>query len=139
MHGRRRRTRGPSPSSRHRQFPFGAGALGRLQDRAAAGVPPLQWSGCLASIANAESVRQAKQGFISHAGGVNQDLGCGYSWAGENVGYTSTGVDDALLNSLFMNSPGHRAIITDCELTDAGFSAVSNGDKMTAAGDFGKK
>ena len=38
-----------------------------------------------------------------------------------------------------MNSPGHRAIITDCALTDAGFSAVSNGDKMTAAGDFGKK
>jgi uncharacterized protein YkwD len=38
-----------------------------------------------------------------------------------------------------MNSPDHRAIITDCELTDAGFSAVSDGDKMTAAGDFGKK
>jgi uncharacterized protein YkwD len=38
-----------------------------------------------------------------------------------------------------MNSPGHRAIITDCELTDAGVSAVSNGNKMTAAGDFGKK
>jgi uncharacterized protein YkwD len=39
----------------------------------------------------------------------------------------------------WMNSPGHRAIITDCELTDAGFSAVSNGDEMTAAGDFGTK
>jgi uncharacterized protein YkwD len=39
----------------------------------------------------------------------------------------------------WMNSPGHRAIITDCALTDAGFSAVSNGDKMTAAGDFGRQ
>jgi uncharacterized protein YkwD len=38
-----------------------------------------------------------------------------------------------------MNSPGHRAIIMDCGLTEAGFSAVSNGNKMTAAGDFGKK
>jgi uncharacterized protein YkwD len=38
-----------------------------------------------------------------------------------------------------MNSPGHRAIITDCELTEAGFSAVSNGNKMTAAGDFGTR
>ena len=38
-----------------------------------------------------------------------------------------------------MNSPGHRAVIIDCELTEAGFSAVSNGDEMTAAGDFGKK
>lgn len=39
----------------------------------------------------------------------------------------------------WMNSPGHRAIITDCRFTEAGFSAVSDGTKMTAAGDFGKK
>jgi uncharacterized protein YkwD len=39
----------------------------------------------------------------------------------------------------WMNSPRHRAIITDCGFTDAGFSAVSNGDKFTVAGDFGKK
>ena len=39
----------------------------------------------------------------------------------------------------WMNRPGHRAIITDCDLTEAGFSAVSNGDKITVAGDFGKK
>jgi uncharacterized protein YkwD len=38
-----------------------------------------------------------------------------------------------------MNSPRHRAIITDCELTDAGFSAVKDGDKITVAGDFGRK
>ncbi|MDX1887223.1 CAP domain-containing protein [Mycolicibacterium sp. 120270] len=39
----------------------------------------------------------------------------------------------------WMNSPDHRAIITDCALTDAGFSVVRNGAEMTAAGDFGKK
>lgn len=39
----------------------------------------------------------------------------------------------------WMNSPRHRAIITDCELTDAGFSAVSDGDKITVAGDFAKR
>ncbi len=39
----------------------------------------------------------------------------------------------------WMNSPPHRAIIVDCELTDAGFSAVSSGDKVTVAGDFGTK
>ncbi|MDA4106273.1 secretion protein [Mycobacterium holsaticum DSM 44478] len=39
----------------------------------------------------------------------------------------------------WMNSPGHRAIITDCGYTEAGFSAVSNGRKMSAAGDFGKR
>ncbi len=36
-----------------------------------------------------------------------------------------------------MNSPGHRAIIIDCEFADAGFSVVSDGEKMTVAGDFG--
>ena len=39
----------------------------------------------------------------------------------------------------WMNSPRHRAIITDCELTDAGFSAVSNGVKITVAGVFAKR
>ena len=83
------------------------------QDRANAGLPALQWSTCLASVAQGESVRQANQGAISHAGGVNLDLACGYTRAGENVGYTSGGIDDAQLNTLFMNSPGHRANILD--------------------------
>ncbi|MDY6871721.1 MAG: hypothetical protein SV966_14835 [Actinomycetota bacterium] len=39
-----------------------------------------------------------------------------------------------------MNSPGHRAIIADCTMTDAGFSAVTNSDRMTAAaGDLGTR
>jgi uncharacterized protein YkwD len=39
----------------------------------------------------------------------------------------------------WMSSPRHRAIITDCELTEAGFSAVSDGDEIVVAGNFGKK
>jgi uncharacterized protein YkwD len=39
----------------------------------------------------------------------------------------------------WMNSAGHRAIITDCELTEAGFAVLRSGNKMTAAGDFGKR
>lgn len=39
----------------------------------------------------------------------------------------------------WMDSPRHRAVITDCELTDAGFSAVGTWDRFTVAGDFGKK
>jgi hypothetical protein len=81
------------------------------QDRAAAGVAPLQWNDCLTGVAQGESARQAAQGYISHAGGVQLDLGCGFSTAGENVGSTSRGIDDAQLNTLFMNSPGHRANI----------------------------
>lgn len=81
------------------------------QDRAANGVAPLAWNGCLASVAQGESARQAAQGSISHNGGVYLDLACGYSTAGENVGFTSAGSDDAQLNTLFMNSPGHSANI----------------------------
>ena len=81
-------------------------------DRAAAGLPPLSWSPCLAAVARQNAQRMAAQGFISHANGVQLDLGCrlGYR-AGENVGYTSAGVNDAQLNTLFMNSPEHRANI----------------------------
>jgi uncharacterized protein YkwD len=38
-----------------------------------------------------------------------------------------------------MNSPGHRAVITDCALTEAGFSAVRSGSMLTVTGDFGAK
>jgi uncharacterized protein YkwD len=81
-------------------------------DRAAAGLPPLSWSPCLAAIAAQNAQRMAAQGSISHANGVQLDLGChlGYR-AGENVGYTSAGINDIQLNTLFMNSPEHRANI----------------------------
>ena len=63
-----------------------------------------------------------------------------YAALGEIVfwGTGSAGTPAAAVTG-WMNSPGHRAIIVDCEFADAGFSAVSNGEKMTAAGEFGKK
>ena len=70
-------------------------------------------------------------GAISHAGGVNLDLACGYSTAGENVGYTSAGIDDAQLNTLFMNSPGHRANILNPNFHVVGTAWV------VAANDYG--
>lgn len=81
-------------------------------DRAAAGLPPLNWSGCLAGVAYQNAARMAAQGFISHANGPSADLGCGLgSSAGENVGFWSGGVNDGQLNTMFMNSAGHRANI----------------------------
>lgn len=63
-----------------------------------------------------------------------------YATVGEVVFWgTGSSGSPAAAVTWWMNSPGHRAIITDCEFTDAGFSAVSDGNKMTAAGDFGKK
>ncbi len=63
-----------------------------------------------------------------------------YSTLGEVVFWgTGAAKTPAAAVTWWMNSPGHRAIITDCELTEAGFAAVSNGAKMTAAGDFGTR
>jgi uncharacterized protein YkwD len=59
------------------------------------------------------------------------ELGEVVFWGTGSAGTPATAV------AWWMNSPGHRAIITDCRLTEAGFSAVSNGNKMTATGDFG--
>jgi uncharacterized protein YkwD len=82
-------------------------------DRASAGLPPLQWSSCLAGIAYSNAVRMAAAGAISHAGGVQADFGCGLgsSQTGENVGWYSGGANDGVLNTMFMNSSEHRANI----------------------------
>jgi uncharacterized protein YkwD len=82
-------------------------------DRAAAGLPPLTWSGCLAGIAAAQSRAMVARGSIFHGSGVTQDFGCGLGsqQTGENVGYWSAGINDVQLNAMFMNSPEHRANI----------------------------
>jgi uncharacterized protein YkwD len=63
-----------------------------------------------------------------------------YSAIGEVVFWgTGSAGNPADAVTWWMNSPGHRAIITDCRFTDAGFSAVRNGEKVTVAGDFGER
>jgi uncharacterized protein YkwD len=72
----------------------------------------LTWSGCLYNVAASNASRMAAQGAISHANGPNVDLTCGLGHqAGENVGYWSAGINDGQLNTMFMNSAGHRANI----------------------------
>ena len=82
------------------------------RDRAAYGLGPLTWSSCLYSVAVANARRMATQGYISHTNGPYADLACGLGGqAGENVGYWSGGINDSQLNTMFMNSPDHRANI----------------------------
>ena len=84
------------------------------QDRASNGtLPPLAWSPCLANIALANAQRVAAQGYLSHTNGPTLDLGCdgSYTHGGENLAYTSAGIDDAQVNTMFMNSAPHRANI----------------------------
>ncbi|GAC1672356.1 MAG: hypothetical protein PVS3B2_14200 [Candidatus Dormibacteraceae bacterium] len=82
------------------------------QDRAANGLGPLNWSSCLYNVAVSNANRMAAQGAISHTNGPTVDLTCGLGrQAGENVGYWTGGINDAQLNTMFMNSAGHRANI----------------------------
>jgi uncharacterized protein YkwD len=98
-------------------------------DRAAAGLAPLSWSPCLYAVALQNARRMAAQGYISHANGVYQDLACGLgNRSGENVGYTSAGINDGLLNTMFMNSPEHRAnILGPFRYVGTAWAVASNG------------
>jgi uncharacterized protein YkwD len=98
-------------------------------DRAGAGLAPLSWSPCLYAVALQNARRMAAQGYISHANGVYQDLACGLgSRSGENVGYTSGGINDALLNTMFMNSPEHRAnILGPFHFVGTAWAVAANG------------
>ena len=66
-----------------------------------------------------------------------------------DAGYTQTGYTGEIVYwgtgsaatptaalDLWMNSPLHRAIIMNCAYTAGGFATASDGNKMTAVGDF---
>lgn len=108
----------PAPAPAPRPAPPPAVVVGSTQqalinqDRAANGLGPLTWNGCLYNVAVANAQRIAAQHYLSHTNGPQVDLGCGLGrQAGENVGYWSAGINDAQINTLFMNSPEHRANI----------------------------
>ena len=83
------------------------------QDRARNGLGPLTWSSCLFSVARAQAAHLATPGVaFAHYGGVYQDLNCKLgAQTGENIGWWSLGINDSQLNTMFMNSPEHRANI----------------------------
>jgi uncharacterized protein YkwD len=82
------------------------------QDRAAYGMGPLTWNGCLYDVALSNARRIAGQQYLSHTNGPSVDLTCGLGrQAGENVGYWSAGTNDPQINSLFVASPEHKANI----------------------------
>jgi uncharacterized protein YkwD len=127
----------------------GGALLGQINDaRAANGCGPVAANPQLTASAARQANDMLANGVAGHTGSDGSSLtqrvtDAGYApyanigevvfWGTGTLGTSTTAVTS------WMNSPGHRAIITDCALTDAGFSAVSNGTKMTAAGDFGRK
>ncbi len=101
------------------------------QDRSAnGGLPSLAWNNCLANVAQQNADRIAAQGYLSHTNGPSVDLTClpGATSAGENIAYTSRGIDDPQANTMFMNSAPHRAnILGNYNLVATAWTIAPNG------------
>src|SRR5439155_4701175 len=113
--------------------PYNATAQQTLinQDRAPHGcLPALAWNNCLAGIAKQNADRIAAQGYLSHTNGPTLDLSClpGATYAGENIAYTSAGINDPQVNDMFMNSAPHRAnILGTYNYVGTAWTVASNG------------
>ena len=66
------------------------------------------------------------------------DAGYGQTAGSGEIVYWGTGAlaTPAAALDLWMKSPGHRSIILNCAFTAGGFATASDGNKMTAVGDF---
>jgi uncharacterized protein YkwD len=96
--------------------------------RKAANVPPLKEHTGLAEVARAHSDDMVSSGFFGHVSPVNGDpatrvrrKGLGFVLIAENVGRGSTAEE---VNSMLLDSPGHRANALDANLTHVGIGVI---------------
>jgi uncharacterized protein YkwD len=108
------------------------------QDRAANGVAGLRYSGALARVAQYRAQDMLNRGYFSHYDPATGQLafsalmhlwGIPYSRAGENIAW-STNPSMAAINTMFMNSPEHRANILNGAYHQAGIGVAGNGAKI---------
>jgi len=108
------------------------------QDRAANGVAPLAYSGALARVAQYRAQDMLNRNYFSHYDPATGQLafvqllhlwGIPYSTAGENIAW-STNPSMAGINTMFMNSPDHRANILKAAYHRVGLGVASNGAKV---------
>jgi uncharacterized protein YkwD len=108
------------------------------QDRAASGVAPLAYSASLARVAQYRAQDMLNRNYFSHYDPSTGQLafvqllhlwGIPYSTAGENIAW-STDPSMAAINTMFMNSPDHRANILKAAYHRIGIGVASNGAKI---------
>jgi len=108
------------------------------QDRAANGVAGLRFSGALARVAQYRAQDMLNRGYFSHYDPATGQLafsalmhlwGIPYTTAGENIAW-STNPSMAAINTMFMNSPEHRANILNGAYHQAGIGVAGNGAKI---------
>ena len=93
--------------------------------RASVGCDPLEWNGDVAHVAQAHSEDMVERSFHAHTNpdGLSPfdrmtEAGISYSRAAENIAW-GYGSAEAVLQG-WLNSPGHRANIENCALTEHG-------------------
>ncbi len=108
------------------------------QDRAANGVAPLSYSASLARVAQYRAQDMLNRNYFSHYDPATGQLafvqllhlwGIPYSTAGENIAW-STDPSMAAINTMFMNSPDHRANILKAAYHRLGVGVASDGAKV---------
>ncbi len=108
------------------------------QDRAANGVAPLAYSSALARVAQYRAQDMLNRNYFSHYDPATGQLafvqllhlwGIPYGTAGENIAWASN-PSMAGINSMFMNSPDHRANILNAAYHRIGVGVTSNGAKV---------
>lgn len=107
-------------------------------DRAANGLAPLTWNDRLAGIAQNWASTIAQRGSLTHQD-MNAVLGqSGFGRVAENLLYGPGGSTAADMESMWMNSPGHRANILNPAYTAAGVGlAVAPDGQIWAVVEFG--
>src|ERR671937_50654 len=107
------------------------------QDRAANGAAPLAWSSSLARVAQYRAQDMLNRNYFSHYDPSTGQLafaqllrlwGIPYATAGENIAW-STNPSMTAFNTMFMNSPEHRANILSGAYHRVGIGVASNGVK----------
>ncbi len=96
--------------------------------------PPLEWSSSLADIARQHSMDMASQGYFSHTSLDGTSMGdrvfpyWSGSTVGENIAASSSNRSDQYIVDLWLNSPGHCALIMSPNFTHAGVGTGHNNE-----------
>src|SRR5580704_15540070 len=113
------------------------------RERASLGLPVLQWDDALAAAARQHAARMAQLNQMSHQLPGEQGLlarlseaGAHFSVIAENV---AIGPAPAVIHTMWMHSPGHRANILSPQLTAVGIAVVQGNSGLFAAQDFSQK
>jgi uncharacterized protein YkwD len=111
-------------------------------ERAAQGLPALQWDNALALAARHHADRMTQANQLSHQLPSEPDLmarakeaGARYSSIAENV---AVGPDPSSIHAMWMRSPGHRANILSPELTAVGIAVERGSAGLFAVQDFSR-